>query len=81
MFDWIKEKLYCPFCGFRQGGFQTKSFDKILNILSIKNMKDQNYEIHAICEKCDHYISINIDKFTSGKFRKIKRKVKDLKTR
>jgi len=40
MFDWIKEKLYCPFCGFRQDGFQTKSFDKVLDLVSIKNMKE-----------------------------------------
>ena len=76
MFDWIKEKLYCPFCGFRQDGFQTKSFDKALGLVSIKDMKDQNYEIHTLCEKCGHYVSINIDKSTSGKFRTIRRKMK-----
>ena len=65
MFDWIKGDFYCPYCGKKNGGFQTKCLDSLLHTITDWNHDwTQKYnraiEIHSICEnkKCKKWISL-----------------------
>ena len=59
MYDEIKNKLYCPFCGCKQDGFQTKSFNCCLETLDIYNLEHDG-EIHTSCNKCKRWMSIKV---------------------
>ncbi len=83
MFDWITNELFCPFCGFKQKGFQTNSFCNCLKDIDIFKIKGLDYgidyEIHHICEKCKNWIEIHIDgrkKLKKKNIRETKRKMK-----
>lgn len=39
LFDDVVTELYCPFCGTRQAGFQTKDFDSQLDRLTLAEVE------------------------------------------
>lgn len=65
MYDSIKNRLYCPFCGKIQEAddFQTKSFKCSLTKLDILKIRGVDYEIHHICINCNNWISLNIGSY------------------
>ena len=72
MFDYVKDKLHCPYCGEKNRGFQTKSFDCVMETLTIDQIEKrllgraeadkcyQQAEIHNLCSECDKRISLVI---------------------
>ena len=63
MFDFIKNELFCPFCGIKQpsDSFQTKDFSKGMNSIDILPIKGVNYEIYHQCENCNTWIHLYIN--------------------
>ena len=64
MFDYITNKLYCPFCGELQeeNDFQTKSFVNAMIGIDIDEIKeDESCAIYSTCRKCNKHIHLLID--------------------
>ena len=75
LFDTCTELLHCPFCGYAQNGWQTKSLGNDLFSYSLEEIKVEmarriektgvmkRIELHTICENnlCRAFVSINID--------------------
>jgi hypothetical protein len=66
MFDYISNRLYCPFCGEKQRrcAFQTKSFKCFLDTLTLKKKIGcwigEPAEIHSACSACGSFIRLTI---------------------
>ena len=62
MFDYIKNELFCPFCGVKQMacGFQTKDFRNCMYELDILKLRGTNYTTYAPCSNCNNWIELNI---------------------
>jgi hypothetical protein len=67
MFDTIKDKLFCPFCGelCEKDDYQTKDLGCMLDswtIAEILQNCDKKYiiRIYQECKKCKKWIEINI---------------------
>ncbi len=63
MFDTIKNKLYCPFCGTKQkeNTFQTKSFECSMKLIDIKKIFGVSYTIYTTCSYCDNWIELSVN--------------------
>jgi len=64
MFDYIKNELFCPFCGTKQpaDSFQTKSFNSMMNEINIDELeKDDSMRCYSECIKCEKYIELIIN--------------------
>ena len=66
MFDTITDKLFCPFCGTKNEGFQTKGLSNTLDEWTIKEIrqylsKRQNINIYNRCKNCKEWIEIIIE--------------------
>jgi len=68
MFDDIADELYCPYCGTKQGGFQTHDAFNMLLTIQLKEVKDEEIEVHSTCEQCDKWISIIADTNAKTKY-------------
>ncbi len=67
MFDTIKDKLFCPFCGVEQDkdSFQSKDTGDLGTQWTIKEIADffdrkEKIEIYTNCNKCNKWISLNL---------------------
>lgn len=59
--------IRCPICKHKfsiDQEWQTKSHDRLLNLLSIRTLYNdcKNFEAHTICNNCNNYIKVNFDK-------------------
>jgi hypothetical protein len=87
MFDRIKNKLYCPYCGKKQKeyDFQSKDFGSTMGVVDILKVKmDTDYNIYSSCKKCNNWIELTIHShlpihtITQGK-KEIKQRKKETK--
>lgn len=68
MFDYIRNRLYCPFCGeLIDDQFQTKDFERFLLKLKLKRpIKSQfrsgEARIYNSCKKCKSWVELVISK-------------------
>jgi len=68
MFDYIRKKLYCPYCGnLFKDEFQTKSFERFLWRLKLSTPKhcrgiDEEARIYSGCKKCGAWVELIIPK-------------------
>jgi len=67
MFDYIEEELFCPYCGEKNDGFQTKDLLCMLNHWTIAEIKKfrtrqrkDDTRIYTSCKKCKEWIEIVI---------------------
>lgn len=85
LYDTIEDELFCPFCGAKCKGFQSKDIgDNLTNwtIQEIETYFDRKdvIEIYDFCENCKKFISINLkggfkdnlQKLVGEKLKKIK---------
>ena len=75
MFDTIKDKLFCPFCGklSEENDYQTKDLADMLDSWTIKEIlkhcdKKDIINIYHECRNCKKWISINLDVFRLNNF-------------
>ena len=66
MFDYITDKLYCPYCGHlsEENEYQSKSMSCMLDRWTIDDMiKFQNgiIKFYHGCSKCKRWIELEID--------------------
>ena len=66
MFDTIKDKLYCPYCGTlsEENEYQTKDLSCMLDSWNIKDLLNFNKGevlIYDKCKKCDMWVEIKLD--------------------
>lgn len=63
MFDYIKNELFCPFCGKKitPNSFQTKDFRNGMFELDIKKIKGVYFSIHSNCPHCKRWIDLHIN--------------------
>lgn len=63
MFDYIKNELFCCYCGARQKerSFQTKDFQKAMIDIDILKVRGVNYRIYTNCPNCDNWIDLSIN--------------------
>lgn len=68
MFDYIRNRLYCPYCGHLiDEQFQTKDFENFLWKLRLKRPVRVNFEegearIYGSCKKCKSRVKLVISK-------------------
>ncbi len=68
MFDYIRKKLYCPYCGtLFKDEFQTKNFERFLWRLKLNTPKrrsgiDEETRIYSGCKKCGAWVELVIPK-------------------
>jgi len=63
MFDTIKNRLYCPYCGNKQksNSFQTKDFKRHMISIDVFKIKDVYYNFYTECSHCKTWISIEVN--------------------
>ena len=76
MFDYILNKLFCPFCGELQDNhsFQTKDFSCNMKGLDVYKIRGMEYEIYTVCDNCKNWIKLIIDEYRSPKRPRKKKK-------
>ncbi len=77
MFDEIEDTLFCPFCGTKNGYFQTKDLANMLDSWTIEDIKrfgnkGDVINIYNECKKCKEWISINLDLIRMKKPKEVK---------
>ena len=60
LFDYVKNELFCCVCGYKQKGFQTKSFRRCMDELDITKIKGIEYNFYTICTNCNNWIEIHV---------------------
>ncbi len=65
LFDHIKGKFFCPFCGDKLEYFQTKNLESILDSYAFHLPVEASFpsvEMHILCPSCKNWVSLNIPK-------------------
>ena len=64
MFDYIKEKLYCPYCGTlsQEGDYQTKDFGNMMTELELRELRGTDFTIWHKCANCNNWIELSINR-------------------
>jgi len=83
MFDYIKNKLYCPYCGelSKENDYQTKSFSRSMGELDILKIRGLRYNMYHQCRSCNNWIELNIDNFHCEGIHTIEEGKKQIKER
>ena len=70
MFDYVSNRLFCPYCGAKQPrcSFQTKSLRCFMDTLTLKKktshvwLDEETVELHCPCDFCKAWISLRVSK-------------------
>lgn len=67
LYDTIEDELFCPFCGAKIKGFQTKDLGQNMFMWTIKEIKSvktrkwkDDTRIYTHCDKCGEWVEIVI---------------------